>query len=201
MLVIENKVLNKAIFEKYICPFYERTKQTIPHRYKSWEYCYKYFSDKQKAINSDDTVLDLAALNLAFYLASWGMYRGSSFLLQTDYTVHKKSIKIIMEAYHLKDITITQWTDDHTSQLFKMINALNAYYRKVKEKFDHNGFSDETNHEEKNISDTLLTKILLGTLGITPAYDRYFKNGLTLYNMVYPEKKYRPLLMKKILTN
>jgi hypothetical protein len=30
---------------------------------------------------------DHAALQLGFYLASWGMYGGSSFLLQYDYTV------------------------------------------------------------------------------------------------------------------
>ena len=30
---------------------------------------------------------DYLSLHLAFYLASWGMYRGSSFLLQKDYKV------------------------------------------------------------------------------------------------------------------
>jgi hypothetical protein len=31
---------------------------------------------------------DAAALQLGFYLASWGMYRGSSFLLRRWSTVH-----------------------------------------------------------------------------------------------------------------
>jgi hypothetical protein len=31
---------------------------------------------------------DHAALQLGFYLASWGMYRGSGFLLQHAYTIH-----------------------------------------------------------------------------------------------------------------
>jgi hypothetical protein len=37
-------------------------------------------------------------------------------------------------------------------------------------------------HDDKEISDTLQTKILLGIFGCTPAYDRYFKNGVSLYN-------------------
>ena len=32
----------------------------------------------------------------------------------------------------------------------------------------------------KDISETLITKILMGTLGCVPAYDRYFKSGLSL---------------------
>lgn len=31
---------------------------------------------------------------------------------------------------------------------------------------------------DKNVTDTLKTKIIMGTLGITPAYDTYFKDAL-----------------------
>ena len=43
-------------------------------------------SQTTKAHLSDQR--DEAAIQLAFYLASWGMYRGSSFLLQRAYSVH-----------------------------------------------------------------------------------------------------------------
>ena len=55
------------------------------HRYRSWEHCYGFFrriTHKRIVRQHDD------ALQLGFYLASWGMYRGSSFLLQRAYTVH-----------------------------------------------------------------------------------------------------------------
>ena len=39
------------------------------HRYKSWDKCFEAFS------NSDQ--MEIKVLELAFYLASWGMYRGS----------------------------------------------------------------------------------------------------------------------------
>src|SRR5262245_56952795 len=56
------------------------------HRYGSWEHCYRFFQDvKPQGLA---TQREQAALQLAFYLASWGMYRGSSFLLQRAYTVH-----------------------------------------------------------------------------------------------------------------
>src|SRR5215471_11577824 len=60
------------------------------HRYRSWEHCFGYF----RKAKPDGVLasLDHAALQLGFYLASWGMYRGSSFLLQHTYTVHKSVI-------------------------------------------------------------------------------------------------------------
>src|SRR5438270_12843954 len=60
----------------------------------SWVYCYRYFkSRKPDEIRVDR---DHAALNLAFYLASWGMYRPSSFLFQHAYTVHMAAIDALI---------------------------------------------------------------------------------------------------------
>ncbi len=47
--------------------------------YKSWEHCYSYFAMHRNQPLGDEHI-DLLCLHLAFYLASWGMYRGSSFL-------------------------------------------------------------------------------------------------------------------------
>jgi hypothetical protein len=54
-------------------------------RLRSWDHCYKFFQG-----GFEDN--ELASLHLAFYLASWGMYRGSSFLLDKDYLVHLKAM-------------------------------------------------------------------------------------------------------------
>src|SRR6266567_156144 len=59
---------------------------TEHHRYRSWEHCYGYFQRVSRQTLVADR--DHAALQLGFYLASWGMYRGSSFLLQHAYTAH-----------------------------------------------------------------------------------------------------------------
>lgn len=53
------------------------------NRYASFDYCYSYFHPKNRHLHKDDT--DRGALELGFYLASWGMFRGSSFLLAKSY--------------------------------------------------------------------------------------------------------------------
>ena len=58
-------------------------------RYRSWEHCYYIFNRaRNNNARNNETYIDYLSLHLAFYLASWGMYRGSSFLLQRDYKVH-----------------------------------------------------------------------------------------------------------------
>lgn len=154
-----------------------KTKES--RRYKSWEYCYKFFQNNREKIEKhNEDVLDLASLHLSFYLASWGMYRGSSFLLQTDYTVHKEAIKIIATYFNLCDINIAKWDEKLTNKLFKLVEKLNKHYNKIRSKVKNQNNPYET--DKIDISDTLITKILLGTLGITPAYDRYFTDGLKL---------------------
>ncbi|MFC4637722.1 hypothetical protein [Deinococcus hohokamensis] len=55
-------------------------------RYASFDYCYNYFQDFHERGRHADLTSDahrqLSALQLGFYLASWGMYRGSTQLLQ-----------------------------------------------------------------------------------------------------------------------
>ncbi len=65
------------------------------HRYRSWEHCYGYFQRTTPGGLAADR--DQAALQLGFYLASWGMYRGSSFLLQHAYTVHRGVVDALAE--------------------------------------------------------------------------------------------------------
>ena len=75
--------------------FYNELKDDTDGRYRSWEYCYKVFHDARKQSNVD---LDYLSLQLAFYLASWEMYRGSSFLLHKDYKIHVPVIEELLNA-------------------------------------------------------------------------------------------------------
>lgn len=54
--------------------FYNDLKADENGRYRSWEHCYSHFI---KARESKEVDYDYLSLQLAFYLASWGMYRGS----------------------------------------------------------------------------------------------------------------------------
>ncbi len=75
--------------------YFNETVKDKHGRYMSWRHCYKAFSENRDI--TDEQTVDYLALHLAFYLASWGMYRGSSFLLHKDYKVHIPIVKIIQE--------------------------------------------------------------------------------------------------------
>lgn len=153
--------------------FYEELRADEHGRFKSWEYCYKAFTD---ARNEQKPDYDLLSLKLAFYLASWGMYRGSSFLLQKDYKIHIPAIITILEIKYdvLQGIKCSQLKNtSNLSLLSDLYCELAKYYRAVRSEVAES----EVTH---NISETLITKILMGTLGCVPAYDRYFKSGLAL---------------------
>ncbi|WP_141047189.1 hypothetical protein [Aliarcobacter cryaerophilus] len=137
------------------------------HRFNSWNNCYSFFQNKYFKYNSDDDYDDRAALHLGFYLASWGMYRGSTFLLQNDYKIHIGIVKILKN-YYYKDI-----------YNFKNIMQIKQ------EIINHYHIYAHTNSKNNNLaSDTLITKILMGTFCNVPAYDRFLLRGIEKYNKV-----------------
>lgn len=141
--------------------------QNLPDgRYKSWEYCFDFFSHK-----FDKQNWDYAALMLGFYLASWGMYRGSSFLLQYTYTIHIGALKIIFSDKYASLQHKRNINKEDVDLLFQLIQELKQYY------FEKNKAYSSINSYSQ-LSDTLISKILMGVLGNIPAYDRYVKEGL-----------------------
>jgi hypothetical protein len=138
------------------------------HRYRSWEPCYGYFRARTpQAIAADR---DHAALQLAFYLASWGMYRGSSFLLQRAYTVHLGVIEKLTEPPFAVLWEQEFGAGPNDAELLPIVlNAAEAVRQAYKP------FAPTA--DSRQPSDTLLTKVLLGTLGCLPACDRYFIAG------------------------
>jgi len=150
------------------------------HRLKSWQHCYNFFQTEEAKDN-----IDLACLHLGMYLASWGMYRGSGFLIQRDYKVHQVTVREILHSNYdkLRAISFENYDSRNIELLFKLINKITGdssckgtyedvgYYTKLNK-------HGETINSTPNVTDTLVTKILLGTLGCIPAYDRYFKIGV-----------------------
>lgn len=165
-------------------------------RGNSWEYCHKAFSScAEKTLNDSD--YDCLALQLAFYLASWGMYRGSSFLLELDYKIHIPAVEMMMEERYRDLFAMgNPFADSETA---KKYNALmfgeEGIYKKIEEHYldahksiteqrcedDQKKLTKKARHVPAQESDTLLTKILLGVYGCVPAYDRYFKDGIGFF--------------------
>ena len=161
--------------------FYKELQEHTASRYRSWEYCYTQFYEARQ--NPEKSNVDNLSLHLAFYLASWGMYRGSSFLLQYDYTIHTSVVKEILKSEYstLFGLECKELNNEQTSSLLKKLNSeISTIY---------NPFRLELKETEvtQDISNILVSKVLLGTLGCVPAYDRFFvdavkKNEVTTGN-------------------
>lgn len=155
--------------------YFNETVKDSHGRYLSWRHCYNAFmANRNKA---DDGTQDHLALHLAFYLASWGMYRGSSFLLQKDYKIHIPVVKIIMEEKYqpLMGISAEEMIKDDKLQLLEEVSD------RIRKAYggEQPSFEGTVNHA----TDTLVTKILLGTLGCVPAYDRYYVQAVRQYGI------------------
>ena len=154
-------------------------------RYKSWEHCYIFFHN-MRGCSLNDGDYDQLCLHLAFYLASWGMYRGSSFLLQRDYRIHKKAVKEIMRGCYdgLFGIECCALEDPANSKLlWELYEKIESFYTPVRDavrKENPKEDDEDKKDKENDLSATLVTKILMGTLGCIPAYDRYFIEGIKL---------------------
>lgn len=151
--------------------YYDDLKADENGRYRSWEHCYSHFI---KARGSKDIDYDYLSLQLAFYLASRGMYRGSSFLLQKDYKVHIPVVKeLLSEKYDaLAGIECIRFRKEGNQQLLQNINSfLGQYYNRIRREVKQQELKNQ-------LSFTLITKILMETLGCVPAYDRYFIAGI-----------------------
>lgn len=140
------------------------------HRYRSWEHCYGFF----RRIGPTGIVANRneAAVQLGFYLASWGMYRGSGFLLQHDYTVHLEVVDSLASPTFAP-----LWNPEFGSRpehsklvptVFAAIEAIKAAYNQI-----------------GHPTDTLVTKIILGTFGCLPACDRFFIDGFKRTGLKY----------------
>ena len=164
--------------------FYEKN-DNVPEtgdkgRYRSWEHCYLAFREAREerkrngGLNGDR--YDYLSLHLAFYLASWGMYRGSSFLLKLDYKIHEDVVnEILQEKYDPLQGATCKVLKDNIELLFELDKTLKKFYENIRKKI---------NDKVKNdVSETLITKILMGTLGCVPAYDRYFVDGIKESNV------------------
>ena len=151
--------------------FYEDARANENGRSRSWEHCYRVFRDARTDSSPD---YDYLSLHLAFYLASWGMYRGSSFLLQKDYKVLVPIVEEVLKPEYdcLFGVACTDLrNNDVRAQLKKLSDCISAHFEPIR---------DEVAGREvaSPVSPVLITKILMGTLGCVPAYDTFFEKGV-----------------------
>ena len=126
----------------------------LTHRYASYDYCYNYFYKNQKNLLKDS---EKSCAILGFYLASWGMMRGSSFLLQKSYKYFESLISYFVNLDdYVWDIDVINY-EKESSTIIRIYSDIKEIVIKKKQR-----------------DLVLVTKIMMGVFGITPAYDAYF---------------------------
>lgn len=131
------------------------TKHDPYDRYASYDYCFNYFNPSNSACITSD--MEKSCLSLGFYLASWGMFRGSSFLL------NKSAQSFVPLIEYIASLENSAWDID-ASNLDQNYEEAIEIYNKIKIIL----IPSSSSHL------TLTTKIMLGVFGSVPAYDRFF---------------------------
>jgi hypothetical protein len=132
-------------------------------RYASFDYCFNYFQGRREDGRIGNLAkgleLQLACLHLGFYLASWGMYRGSTILLQRSVAHLVPVIEAIART------PTAAWAIDADGYTQGACRLLLDTASRIRAAFP------------EGATDTLVTKIMLGVFGSVPAYDTNFRKG------------------------
>ena len=160
--------------------FYDDARANENGRSRSWEHCYRVFRDARTDPSPD---YDYLSLHLAFYLASWGMYRGSSFLLQKDYKVLSPVVEEVLKPEY-DCLFGVACADLRKLEVQAMLTNARNY---IADYFDPIRKAVAGREVASSVSPVLITKILMGTLGCVPAYDRFFVDGIKKYKVTTQE--------------
>lgn len=138
-------------------------------RYASFDYCFNYFQSFREAGNlaliASAANVQLSCLHLGFYLASWGMYRGSAELLQRSARYLVPVVEVIANSKKLRvEGNKTPWDVDANCYTEINILLLLLMAAKIKDALP-------------SASDKLVTKTMLGVFGNVPAFDDNFRYG------------------------
>lgn len=207
-------------YVKRAIKLFEEKENSFETRYRSWDSCHNFFNGLYKKNHGkkfeelSDVEKELALLNLSYYLASWGMYRGSSFALQFDNSIFKNVISTVLKddfkiLWNLNLETIKKFYNENDDSKNHVLNCLNSVRDDLNEvlKPYRQHFSSKSDvrvkqtNEEKEVSQTLITKILLGTICCCPAYDQFYYSAVdSAFNNFFNCYKVKNLL-KRIVKN
>lgn len=134
-----------------------RKSQEPIDRNRSFDYCFNYFQSHHE--KSDWPNSEISCHQLGFYLASWGMLRGSADLSKRSVKIFAPIIDLIIDSN--KELWKID-ADDYSAEARELIFE---FRDKIRAKFN------------KMPSDILITKIMLGVFGSVPAFDTYFKKS------------------------
>ncbi len=148
------KNLNAEQVHKYICRFMDGRKHDTGN--SSFDYCFNYFHNlKDQGIACIDSAkwVEQSCLQLAFFLASWGMLRGK-ILREKSAHFHRGVLEVIKQCDPKVWEIDLPYDDEKIKQLLQLRED-------IRERL------------WVGATDTLVTKIMLGVFANVPALDRY----------------------------
>ncbi|MCT7484584.1 hypothetical protein [Aliarcobacter cryaerophilus] len=164
----------KIYFAEIIDKFQESNGEE--DRYASFDYCYNYF--RNSTADEIEQNMETSCLHLMAFLSSWGMLRGSSFLLEKSVWSYRE---IILYIINKKRENPESWVlGDYDKIDDSKIDSIVAIY------YDIENLLIETNQKSSNQNySTLITKIMLGVFACIPAFDTNF---VKTFNILYKRK-------------
>ena len=141
-----------------------------PHntdRYHAWTYCHDEFCKYKSHKPTDPKDIDLLCLHLHCYLGNWGMFRNSK-LVQHNFLIHRGIIDIIYDPQY-----VNLWDADAIT-IYNNTKSIMDLVVKIKNYYNSKGIS---------ATETLVSKVILGTICCIPAFDSKVRNNLKNRNI------------------
>jgi hypothetical protein len=135
-------------------------------RYASFDYCFNYFQGHRADVFTlgQPGELQSACKELGLYLASWGMYRGKSRLLQRSVKALEPVIEAVVGApEEIWQLDVDGFDAAGIAVAMRVRDQLRDAFRPA--------IGGTPTH-------TLLSKTMLGVFGCVPAFDRFVRSGL-----------------------
>lgn len=125
-------------------------------RVLSWDFCFEHFADLER-VRSDRQA---SCMQLGYYLASWGMLRGSSYLFKNTNARHYLQALDVIERHmsEMRGLTPADFVTQQNQEL------LVSVYQEL----------GDALLPEGGRRLTLVTKTMMGVWGVFPSLDSYF---------------------------
>ncbi len=172
-------------FEKLVNQYYQNANGDNYPRLRGWEFLWDYIQGQSEWIDLvSEKNIERTALHLGFYLANWGMFRGSSGLLNTNMDFFKDLSSHLFQNIPIDfwDTTFADFSPDNEEKL-KLSSELFDCAINEMESFEFDRIT---------WTETLKSKILLGFWGQCPAIDTFYSRGIRLFLNINPQFKIAP---------
>lgn len=164
-------------------------------RYRSFDHIHDAFINRPSTLTQKDK--DKLALLLFYYLASWGMLR-KSVLLQKDYTCMIPIIDILTDSKYLFLQNIDPYSPTFNDEKY-IDTILELKERITSDITSQNYLRSDYTLQPMRVTDTLISKILLGTLACVLAYDKQVRTSLHNLNGFSSSERLNQPSLRRIL--